>query len=638
MARTSLIVLLLIGLIGATAGAGPRVVVAEHFTQWNCGYCPGPNAALDALVQKYPTNLAAVRYHGWWPGTNNDPMYLADSVECKARINYYSVASYGVPAHVVDGDTADFQVDETRVIQALARTSPIDLSMVVTYDTLARTGMITWTAKATAAVPAASLRLRIVITETNIYYASAGTNGEHWFNQVTRDMVPDALGTSITLVNPGDSVTQSVGYTLGGTWNADNCEIVAFVQSDAIAKNSPSIYQGTKYALNATLVQRAKDLAENGGNCNGYFDPNENVNLAVTVQNVGGAGTGAAVTLSCTDPYITLGTTSWNIGAMAFGDSLDNSGAPFTLSVNTDAPIGHRVNLIVTKHIVSALTAHAVDKVDTIWFLVGTPTQLFTDDFESGYSQWTRSGSGGSVNWDTTSGQYHSATHCLTDSRVGNYVNSVNRYAQMAVGVNLQTYTGATVTWWEKFATEGGYDYCRPEISTNGGSSWIALVTAYSGLGPDWQQRTFDISQYCGTIADFRLRFRLTSDVAVVADGWYVDDVIIHGFKPATGVAAGTGAPTAAGRTCLLPVSPNPVSGKARFSFDLAAQGVVSLGIYDVAGRLVARVVDGTMPAGSHSVSWNGTDRGGRRVANGVYFVRLDTEGISQTRRLTVIR
>ena len=88
----------------------------------------------------------------------------------------------------------------------------------------------------------------------------------------------------------------------------------------------------------------------------------------------------------------------------------------------------------------------------------------------------------------------------------------------------------------------------------------------------------------------------------------------------------------------LYPVSPNPVSGNARFSFDLAAQGVVSLGVYDVAGRLVARVVDGTMPAGSHSVSWNGTDRGGRRVANGVYFVRLDTESISQTRRLTVIR
>ncbi|MRR09162.1 Omp28-related outer membrane protein, partial [bacterium] len=490
MARTSVIVLLLIGLIGATAGAGPRVVVAEHFTQWNCGYCPDANTALDVLLQKYPANLAAVRYHGWWPSTNNDPFYLADSVECKARINYYSVASYGVPAHVVDGDTADFQVDETRITQALARTSPIDLSMVVTYDTLTRTGNITWTAKATAAVPTGSLRLRIVITETNVYYASAGTNGEHTFNQAVRDMVTDATGTSITLVNPGDSVTQTVGYTLGGTWNADNCEIVAFVQSDAIARNSPSIYQGTKNSLSASLVQRARNLSENGGNGNGYFDPGENANLAVTVQNVGGAGTGAAVTLACADPYITLGTTTWDIGAMAFGDSLDNSGAPFTLTVNSDAPIGHRVNLIVTKHIVSALTAHAFDKVDTVWFLVGTPTQLFADDFEAGYSQWTRGGSGGSVNWDTPSAQYHSASRCLTDSRVGNYANSVNRYSQMTAGVNLQTYTGATVSWWERFEAEGGWGVCKAEYYINGGRPRVGLCSHDDGrAGAEGEKR-----------------------------------------------------------------------------------------------------------------------------------------------------
>ncbi|HTY08951.1 MAG TPA: hypothetical protein VMF29_07280, partial [Candidatus Edwardsbacteria bacterium] len=154
-ARTFIpVVLLLVAAIGAPALAGPRIVVAEHFTQWNCGYCPAANAALDALLQKYPISLAAVRYHVWWPGTNNDPFFLADSMECKTRTNFYSVASYGVPADVVDADTADFQVDESRVIAALAIASPVDLSMAVTYDTLARTGTITWTAKATSAVPA----------------------------------------------------------------------------------------------------------------------------------------------------------------------------------------------------------------------------------------------------------------------------------------------------------------------------------------------------------------------------------------------------------------------------------------------------------------------------------------------------
>ncbi|MRR09161.1 T9SS type A sorting domain-containing protein [bacterium] len=88
----------------------------------------------------------------------------------------------------------------------------------------------------------------------------------------------------------------------------------------------------------------------------------------------------------------------------------------------------------------------------------------------------------------------------------------------------------------------------------------------------------------------------------------------------------------------LLPVGPNPSAGTLRLAYDLAAAGRVRLGVYDVAGRLVAKVVDGTMPAGSHAASWNGADRGGRQVASGVYFVRLEAAGASQTRRITVVR
>lgn len=620
------------------ATAAQRIVVAEHATQWNCSYCPGPNAALNALLQKYPANLAAIRYHGWWPGTNNDPFYLANTTENAARINYYSIASYGVPAHVVDGDTADFQVDENRVIQALARTTPIDLSMTVTYDTLTRAGEITWTAKATSSVPTANLKLRIAITESDVYYASAGTNGEHWFHQAMRDMVPDVNGTSITLVNPGDSITQSTAFTLSSSWNADNCEIVAFVQSDDVPKNSPSIYQGAKYALNAKLVQMGSSLAEDGGNGNGHFDPEESVNLSVRVLNAGGDGTDATVTLACADTFVTLGNTTWNIGNMAFGDSLENSSTPFTLTILPSAPIGHRINLVITKHIVSALTAHAVDKVDTVWFLVGTPTALFNDDFEGSLGSWTRAGTGGSANWDTTSATYHSATHCLTDSRTGNYVNNVNRYAQMATGVNLQTYTGATVTWWEKYSTEGGYDYCRPEKSIDGGSTWTALIPAYSGLGPDWQKVTVDVSQHCGAVADFRIRFRITSDVAVVADGWYVDDVIIYGYKPATGVESGNTVSATALETMLMPAAPNPTGDRTAISFHLSAPGRVSLGIYDVAGRLVRTLVSENRTAGHHKAAWDGRDNDGKPATNGVYFYRLTVGDYTSTRKLIIVR
>lgn len=117
---------------------------------------------------------------------------------------------------------------------------------------------------------------------------------------------------------------------------------------------------------------------------------------------------------------------------------------------------------------------------------------------------------------------------------------------------------------------------------------------------------------------------------------WQCQRVPLMSLVP-SGVAGGPAAAPAP-RTVLLPVGPNPSAGTLRLAYDLAAAGQVRLGVYDVAGRLVAKVVDGTMPAGSHAASWNGADRGGRQVASGVYFVRLEAAGASQTRRITVVR
>jgi flagellar hook assembly protein FlgD len=50
--------------------------------------------------------------------------------------------------------------------------------------------------------------------------------------------------------------------------------------------------------------------------------------------------------------------------------------------------------------------------------------------------------------------------------------------------------------------------------------------------------------------------------------------------------------------------------------------GKVTLKVYDVAGRLVATLVDGHRGAGEHEVSWDGHSASGR-VASGMYFARV---------------
>jgi hypothetical protein len=94
---------------------------------------------------------------------------------------------------------------------------------------------------------------------------------------------------------------------------------------------------------------------------------------------------------------------------------------------------------------------------------------------------------------------------------------------------------------------------------------------------------------------------------------------------PATGATSVGGAPAAARCTWIRSVSPNPSRGGSRVDFELARGGAVTLGIYDVSGRLVREVVRGTLADGAHAATWDGRDASGRQVAAGVYFAKLAT-------------
>ena len=83
---------------------------------------------------------------------------------------------------------------------------------------------------------------------------------------------------------------------------------------------------------------------------------------------------------------------------------------------------------------------------------------------------------------------------------------------------------------------------------------------------------------------------------------------------------------------------PNPFRARTTFYFDLPEAGPVSLGIYDVAGRLVARVVDGVMPAGPQQAAWDRSALGDAPDASGVLFARLSFGGRIQMRRMVLLQ
>lgn len=76
-----------------------------------------------------------------------------------------------------------------------------------------------------------------------------------------------------------------------------------------------------------------------------------------------------------------------------------------------------------------------------------------------------------------------------------------------------------------------------------------------------------------------------------------------------------------------LQVMPNPVHGTARFAFEQAAPGEVSLAIYDLQGRRLAVVQRGFLPAGGQQLSWEVPTS----LTAGLYLARLHSQGKVQT-------
>jgi hypothetical protein len=78
---------------------------------------------------------------------------------------------------------------------------------------------------------------------------------------------------------------------------------------------------------------------------------------------------------------------------------------------------------------------------------------------------------------------------------------------------------------------------------------------------------------------------------------------------------------------------PNPFARATTVHFRLPAAGPVRLDVFDLAGRRVAALLDGTRPAGEHAVAWEPD-----RLAAGVYYVRLEAAGRTVATRCVKLR
>ena len=68
---------------------------------------------------------------------------------------------------------------------------------------------------------------------------------------------------------------------------------------------------------------------------------------------------------------------------------------------------------------------------------------------------------------------------------------------------------------------------------------------------------------------------------------------------------------------------PNPFNPETTIRFHLPVGGLTELGIYNLKGQLVRKLLYSDMAAGTHTVQWNGRDKHNQPVSSGMYLYRI---------------
>ena len=104
-----------------------------------------------------------------------------------------------------------------------------------------------------------------------------------------------------------------------------------------------------------------------------------------------------------------------------------------------------------------------------------------------------------------------------------------------------------------------------------------------------------------------------------------------------------TDAPTSVGPAAPQKLAlfnyPNPFNPRTTIRYGIPTESHVTLGVYDVTGRLVRHLIDRPgHPSGVHAVIWDGRDNHDRIMAAGVYIYRIRAGRQSETGRMVLLQ
>ena len=191
--------------------------------------------------------------------------------------------------------------------------------------------------------------------------------------------------------------------------------------------------------------------------------------------------------------------------------------------------------------------------------------------------------------------------------------------------------------YWQRF------EEFRQILVANAGSGPLPYSGQYSQVGPTYDPLWNQISLWHQYAAHPELELSLGLETQASSHAGYqgLAEGIGRAFDDflpdaTTGIAvAASPSPVTA---WLGAGTPNPFAAFTRFAYDLPEATPCAISVYDVRGRKLVTLGRGTESAGHHVAHWDGRDAHGHPLPAGVYLVRLELPGHSESRKAVIAR
>lgn len=378
-------------------------------------------------------------------------------------------------------------------------------------------------------------------------------------------------------------------------------------------------------------------------------------------------------TLSTASPYITVADNSGSFGTIPIDTTKENAGDPYVIQASSSTPNGQVIPFqLIGQEAGFADTFDFSLTVGSLHYLVWNPD--LTPSSGRAIDSLLRD-----LNYSGTISSTLPAQNVLEVYRAvfvcaGVYPNNHVILSNSSEAATLVEYAnaggriymeGGDVWYYDPLVN--GYDFCPlfGIIATADGSGDMGPVCGQTGVFTNQMDFAYagennymdhisaggtgaflifkdgDSLWDCGVARTGTYRSVGTSfELGSLVDGSGVStrralvDSIMKFFRITLGVSEGTGG---SHLTLLsLYVTPNPFRGQTDISYNMghgAEKG--GLKIFDASGRLVNSFALRNTPCAVH---WTGTDRNGRAVPAGIYFIRLEVDESSKTEKVILVR